>query len=168
MLMPKRTKYRKTQRGKIKGTNRSGLAQGKGPAARLQHRAGFKSVKKVPATAMATRGNRVSFGDYGLQALEWCWLNARTIEAGRVAASRASGEGKIWIRIFPHKPVTAKPLEVRMGNGKGDVDRWVAVVKPGTVLYELGNIDETTARQALNRVAHKMPVRCRMITRKPI
>ncbi len=168
MLMPKRTKYRKTQRGKIKGSNKSGLPMGKGPAARNQHRKCFSNIKKVHATAKATRGNRVSFGEYGLQALEWCWLSSRTIEAGRVAASRAAGEGKLWIRVFPHKPVTAKPLEVRMGNGKGDVDRWVAVVKPGTVLYELGGVEANIAKKAFNRVAHKMPVRCRMITRKPI
>ncbi|MBC8406975.1 MAG: 50S ribosomal protein L16 [Planctomycetes bacterium] len=168
MLMPKRTKYRKTQRGKIKGSNKSGLPMGKGPAARNQHRKCFRSIKKVPATSQATRGNRVSFGEFGLQALEWCWLSSRTIEAGRVAASRAAGEGKLWIRVFPHKPVTAKPLEVRMGNGKGDVDRWVAVVRPGTVIYELGGIEESIAKKAFNRVAHKMPVRCRLITRKPI
>lgn len=168
MLMPKRTKYRKTQRGKIKGTYKCSLPQGRGPAARNQHRKGRPTVRPAAATAKATRGNRVSFGDYGLQALDWCWLSSRTIEAGRVAASRATGEGKIWIRVFPHKPVTAKPLEVRMGNGKGDVDRWVAVVKPGTVLYEIGGVEEAVARKALNRVAHKMPVKCRMITKKPI
>jgi large subunit ribosomal protein L16 len=168
MLMPKRTKYRKTQRGKLKGTFRSGLPMGKGQAARNQHGRGYKSIKKKGCTAKAMRGNRVSFGDYGLQALEWCWLSSRTIEAGRVACNRAAAGGKIWIRVFPHKPVTAKPLEVRMGNGKGDVDRWVAVIKPGTVIYEVGGVEEATARLALNRVAHKMPVRCRMIARKAI
>ena len=168
MLMPKRTKYRKTQRGKLKGTFRCKLKQGKGPAARNLHGRGYPVLKKDRCTAKAMRGNRVSFGDYGLQALEWCWLSARTIEAGRVACNRASGGGKVWIRVFPHKPVTAKPLEVRMGNGKGDVDRWVAVVKPGTVLYEVGGVEESIARKAFNRVAHKMPVRCRMIARKTI
>ena len=116
----------------------------------------------------ATRGNRVGFGDFGLQALEWGWLSSRTIEAGRVACNRAAGEGKIWIRVFPHKAVTAKPQEVRMGSGKGDVDRWVAVIKPGTVIYELGGVDESRARVALNRVAHKMPMQVRMIARKHI
>lgn len=134
MLMPKRVKYRKTQRGKVRGT--------------------------------ASRGNEVSFGDFGLQALEWTWLSARTIEAGRVAAGRAAPDAKVWIRVFPHKSVTAKPLEVRMGSGKGDVDRWVAVVKPGTILFEIGGVDHATAQLALNRVAHKMPVNVRMVERK--
>ncbi len=167
MLMPKRVKYRKTQRGKIKGTYGTPFQGGRGPAGRKLHRKGQPKPTKGPCRAKATRGNRVVFGDYGLQALEWCWLSARTIEAGRVACNRAAGDGKIWIRVFPHKSVTAKPLEVRMGSGKGDVDRWVAVVKPGTILYELGGgVDEVTARKAFNRVAHKMPVRCRMVTRK--
>ncbi|KAA3608225.1 MAG: 50S ribosomal protein L16 [Planctomycetota bacterium] len=134
MLMPKRVKYRKSQRGRVRGS--------------------------------ATRGNKVVFGDYGLQALDWCWLSARTIEAGRVAANRAAGEGKLWIRVFPHKSVTAKPQEVRMGSGKGDIDRWVAVVKPGTILYEIGGVEAPTARKAFNRVAHKMPVKVRMVARK--
>ncbi len=168
MLMPKRVKYRKTQRGKIKGTTSSKVPGGRGPAARKQHIKTRRSPIKGPCTAKATRGNRVAFGDFGLQALEWSWLSARTIEAGRVAAGRAAGEGKLWIRVFPHKAVTAKPLEVRMGSGKGDVDRWVAVIKPGTVVYELGGVDEATARLAFNRVAHKLPMRVRMIARKHI
>ncbi|HEX9793128.1 MAG TPA: 50S ribosomal protein L16 [Planctomycetota bacterium] len=164
--MPKRVKYRKTQRGKVKGTYGSPLPEGRGQAARNLHRRERPSLKKGPCTAKATRGNRVSFGDFGLQALEWCWLSARTIEAGRVAANRAAGESKIWIRVFPHKSVTKKPLEVRMGTGKGDVDRWVAVVKPGTILYEIGGVDEKVAKLAFNRLAHKMPVRVRMVARK--
>src|SRR3989304_2582683 len=105
--MPKRVKYRKTQRGVVRG--------------------------------MATRGNTVAFGEYGLQALEPAWLSARQIEAGRVAAQHFIGvEGKLWIRVSPHKPVTAKPAEVRMGSGKGEPAYWAAVVKPGTMLYEIG------------------------------
>ena len=168
MLMPKRVKHRKTQRGKVKGTFRSKRRGGTGPAGRWLHRRGFKKPKKMLCSARATRGNTVAFGDFGLQALEWGWLSSRTIEAGRVACNRAAGEGKIWIRVFPHKSVTAKPQEVRMGSGKGDVDRWVAVIKPGAVLYELGGVDESRARVALNRVAHKMPMRVRMIARKHI
>lgn len=168
MRMPKRVKYRKTQRGKVKGTYGTSFKGGKGQSARRQHMKHQHSPIKGPCRAKATRGNRVSFGDFGLQALEWCWLPARTIEASRVAAGRAAHDAKLWIRVFPHKPVTAKPLEVRMGSGKGDVDRWVAVVKPGTVLFELGGVDEATAKLAFNRVAHKLPIRVRMIARKHI
>ena len=166
MMMPKRTKYRKPQRGKVKGTYRCQKPDGKGPAGRNVHRRGIMASSKRVSREKASRGNRVAFGEYGLQALEWCWLNSRTIEAGRVACNRAIGEGRIWIRVFPHKAVTKKPQEVRMGSGKGDVDRWVAVVKPGTVMYEIGGVDEAIARKAFNRVAHKMPVRVRMIAKK--
>ncbi len=168
MLMPKRTKYRKPQRGKLKGTYACHKPDGKGVAGRNLHRKGIKFSKKRPTREVASRGNRVAFGDFGLQALEWCWLSARTIEAGRVAASRAAGEGRVYIRVFPHKAVTRKPQEVRMGSGKGDVDRWVAVVRPGTIIYELGGVDEKVARRAFNRVAHKMPVRCRLVERKEV
>jgi len=114
----------------------------------------------------ATRGNRVSFGEYGLQALQGCWLSAQQIEAGRVAITHfLAREGRVHVRVFPHKPVSAKPAEVRMGTGKGEVDFWAAVVKPGTVLYELGGVGEEQARLAFNRAAHKMPVRCRFIQR---
>ena len=134
-MMPKRVKFRKTQRGKIKGN--------------------------------ATRGNTVAFGEYGLQALKPAWITARQIEAGRVACSHyLHREGRVFIRIFPHKPVSAKPLETRMGKGKGEPEFWVAIVKPGTVMFEVGGVDETTARRALARVAHKMSVRCRFISRK--
>jgi large subunit ribosomal protein L16 len=116
----------------------------------------------------AARGNYVVFGDFGLQATERGWLSSRQIEAGRVACSHfLAGEGRIWIRAFPHKPVTAKPAEVRMGTGKGDVDHWVAVVKPGTIIYEIGGVDEAKAKVALNRIAHKMPFRVRMARRRP-
>ena len=135
-MMPKRTKYRKQHRGRMKG--------------------------------LATRGNKVSFGDFGLQALDYGWISGRQIEAGRIAANRAAaGQAKIWIRIFPHKPVSAKPAEVRMGKGKGDVDRWVAPVKPGTVLFELGGIPEEKAKLAFKRVAHKMPIKVKMVRRLP-
>jgi large subunit ribosomal protein L16 len=135
-LMPKRSKFRKSFRGRIKG--------------------------------FATRGNRVSFGEYGLQALDGGWLTGRQIEAGRIAANRATGgAAKIWIRIFPHKPISAKPAEVRMGTGKGEVEYWAAVVKPGTILYELGGVPEEKAKLAFKRVAHKMPIKVRLVRRLP-
>ena len=135
-LMPKRTKYRKVHRGRLKG--------------------------------QATRGNRVEFGDFGLQSLDYAWLSGRQIEAGRVAASRATdGQARIWIRVFPHKPVSSKPAEVRMGTGKGEVEFWAAEIKPGTVLYELGGLTEDRAKVAFKRVAHKMPIRVKMIRRLP-
>ena len=134
-LMPKRVKFRKTQRGRVRGE--------------------------------ATRGNRVSFGEFGLQALEPAWLSARQIEAGRVAGSHfLAGEGKLWIRVFPHKPVTAKPAEVRMGAGKGEPSYWAAVVKPGTVLYEVSGVPEDFAREALLRIARKVPIRTRFVSRR--
>jgi len=115
----------------------------------------------------ATRGNTVAFGEFGLQTTESAWITARQIEAGRVAATHyLHREGKVYIRIFPHKPISGKPLETRMGKGKGETKHWVAVVKPGTVLYEIGGVPEDLAKDALRRVAHKMPVRCRMILRK--
>ena len=119
-------------------------------------------------TGRATRGNAVAFGQFGLQATQRGWITSRQIEAGRIACSHfLSGEGRIWIRVFPHKPITAKPAEVRMGTGKGDVDDWVAVVKPGTIIYEVGGVPEAKARVALNRIAHKMPVRVRFARRRP-
>jgi len=115
----------------------------------------------------ATRGNTVAFGDCGLQVMEPGWITARQIEAGRVAATHyLHREGRVYIRIFPDKPVTSKPLETRMGTGKGEPEQWVAVVKPGTVLFEIGGVDEETAKAALRRVAHKMPFRCRMVHRQ--
>ncbi|HUU58494.1 MAG TPA: 50S ribosomal protein L16 [Phycisphaerae bacterium] len=115
----------------------------------------------------ATRGNTVAFGEFGLQALACAWVTARQIEAGRVAATHfLHREGRVYVRIFPDKPVSAKPLETRMGKGKGETAAWVAVVKPGTVLYEIGGVDEMTAKAALRLVAHKMPIRCRMAHRR--
>lgn len=135
-LMPKRVKYRKSQRGKIKGN--------------------------------ATRGNTVSYGEFGLQSLDRGWLTAQTIEAGRITISHAMrGEGKLFIRVFPHKSVTSIPLETRMGKGKGEPEFWAAVIKPGMVLFEIGGVPESTAREALAKVAYKMPFRCRFVTRLP-
>ena len=114
----------------------------------------------------ATRGNAVSFGEFGLQALEPAWLSARVIEAGRVAASRSAPEAKLWIRVFPHKSVSKKAAETRMGTGKGDVEFWAAVIKPGTVLYELDGVTEDVAKKAFNRVAHKLPMRVRLVRRR--
>ena len=133
--MPKRVKFRKSQRGKMKGN--------------------------------ATRGNTVAFGEYGLQTLVPAWISAKQIEAGRVAASHfLRREGRLFIRIFPHKPVSAKPLEVRMVSGKGEPEFWCAVVKPGSVLFEVSGVDLPTAKKCLARVAHKMPVPCRFVARK--
>lgn len=117
----------------------------------------------------ATRGNTVSFGDYGLQSLDLAWVTAKQLEAGRVAATHyLHREGRVYIRVFPDKPVTAKPLETRMGTGKGEVEEWVVVVKPGTILFEVGGVDENTAKGALRRVASKMPIHCRMIARRRV
>ena len=133
-MMPKRVKWRKQMRGRIKGN--------------------------------ASRGNKVAFGDFGLQALEPGWIAAKTIEAGRIACTRNAPEAKIWIRIFPHKSVSSKPAETRQGTGKGDIDYWCAVVRPGTMLYEIAGVDQVQARKAFNRVAHKLPVKVRMVKRR--
>jgi large subunit ribosomal protein L16 len=135
-LMPKRTKFRKVHRGRLKG--------------------------------VATRGHRVVFGDFGLQSMDYAWLTGRQIEAGRVAANRATdNQARVWIRVFPHKPVSSKPAEVRMGTGKGEVEYWAAEIKPGTVLFELGGVTEDKAKLAFKRVAHKMPIKVKMIRRLP-
>ena len=115
----------------------------------------------------ATRGNRVVFGDFGLQALQAGWIKATTIESGRIAAQQyIRGEGRLYIRIFPHKSVTSRPLETRMGKGKGEPDHWVAVVKEGTVMFELGGVTEQQAKLCFARLAHKMPVPVRMVKRR--
>jgi len=135
-LMPKRVKFRKNQRGRVKGN--------------------------------ASRGNTVTFGDFGLQALEGGWLSAQAIEAGRITATHGvRGEGRLYIRVFPHKSVTAIPAETRMGKGKGEPEYWAAVIKPGMILFEIGGLPETAARDALARVAYKMPFRCRLVARRP-
>ena len=133
--MPKRIKFRKQMRGKMKGN--------------------------------ATRGNYVAFGEYGLQSLDIHWVSARQIEAGRIAAQHfLRRQGKVVIRIFPDKPISKKPLETRMGKGKAETDYWAARVKPGTILYEISGVPEDMAKQAMARVAHKMPVRCRFVGRR--
>jgi large subunit ribosomal protein L16 len=115
----------------------------------------------------ATRGNRVVFGDYGLQAMQGGWVSAQTIEAGRVAASQyLRSEGRLYIRVFPHKSVTSIPLETRMGKGKGEPEFWAAVVRPGSILYEISGVTEEAARMCFSRLAHKMPVRVRFIRRR--
>ena len=129
---------------------------------RIRHRRVFRGRLK----GQATRGNRVSFGDFGLQSLDAGWITGRHLEAGRVAANRATGgAAKVWLRVFPHKPVSSKPAETRMGKGKGDIEFWAAAVRPGTILFELGNIPEEKAKLAFKRIAHKMPVRVRMVKR---
>lgn len=134
MLMPKKIKFRKQHRGRLKGK--------------------------------AQRGSAVAFGEYGLQALEPGWITDRQIEAARVAMTRhAKRGGKVWIRIFPDKPVTKKPAETRMGKGKGAPDHWVAVVRPGRILYEIEGVDEDVARGAMRRAAAKLPIRVRVVRR---
>jgi large subunit ribosomal protein L16 len=115
----------------------------------------------------ATRGQRVVFGEFGLQATQGGWLKAQTLEAGRIAAQQyLRTEGRLYIRVFPHKSFTAKPLETRMGTGKAEPDYWAAVIKPGTVLFEIGGVAEEAARMCLARLAHKMPVKVRFIKRR--
>ena len=135
MLQPKRVKYRKQQKGKIRGN--------------------------------AMRGNTVAFGDYGLQTLDAAWITNRQIEAARVAMTRhIKRGGKVWIRIFPDKPITSKPAETRMGKGKGNPEGWVAPVKPGRVMFELGGVDESIARRAMDLAAAKLPVKTRFLVRE--
>ena len=135
MLLPKRTKYRKMHRGRMKGK--------------------------------ATRGNTVSHGDFGLQTLEPAWITSTEIEAARVAMTRfCKRVGKVWIKIFPDKPVTKKPAETRMGKGKGAPEFWVAVVKPGRVMFEIGDVPEATAREAMRLAANKLPVKCKFIRKE--
>ena len=133
--MPRKTKYRKTHRGRRKGT--------------------------------ASRGAEIAFGDYGLQALEQCWLSSRQIEAARVAITRhVRRGGKVWIRVFPDKVVTKKPAETRMGSGKGAPEYWVAVVRPGRVLFEMSGVGPDIAREAMRLASHKLPIRTRFVERE--
>jgi len=114
----------------------------------------------------AQRGSTLAFGDYGLQALEPCWMEARQIESARIALTRYMKRGgKVWIRVFPDKPITAKPAETRMGSGKGAVDHWVAVVKPGRIIFEIAGVSEEIAKEAVRLASHKLPVKTRFITR---
>lgn len=134
MLMPKRVKYRKQQRGRIKG--------------------------------YAHKGNKVTYGEYGLQALEPAWITSQQIEAARVAMTRfIKRGGKVWIKVFPDKPVTKKPAETRMGSGKGSPEMWVAVVKPGRVMFELAGVSEEVAKEAMTLASHKLPIKTRIIKR---
>lgn len=135
MLSPKRTKFRKQHRGRMRG--------------------------------LATRGNKLDFGDFALQALEPSWITSRQIEASRRAMTRYIRRGgKIWIRVFPDKPVTMRPAETRMGSGKGNPEFWVAVVKPGRILFEIAGVPEATAREAMRLASHKLPIKTKFITRE--
>ena len=135
MLLPKRVKYRKVHRGRMKGK--------------------------------ALRGNKVAYGEYGLQALEPAWIKSNQIEAARVAMTRYCKRfGKVWIKIFPDKPISSKPLGTRMGKGKGAPEFWVAVVKPGKVMFELGGVPEETAREAMRLAAAKLPIKCKFVKKE--
>lgn len=137
MLMPKRAKYRKQHRGRMRGYSQ--------------------------------RGSTVSQGEYGLQALEPCWMTSRQIEAARRAIVRyVRRGGKVWIKVFPDKPVTAKAAETRMGSGKGAVDHWVAVVRPGRVLFEIAGVSEEVAKEAMERASHKLPIRTQFVRRETL
>ena len=133
----------------------------------MPKRVKFRKEMRRCRPRKATKGNYVAFGDFGLQALEGCWLTGRQIEAGRVASQHfLKRQGKVFIRVFPDKPISKKPLETRMGTGKADVDYWAARVKPGTVLFEIAGVPEELAKQALARIAYKMPIRCRFVGRR--
>ena len=137
MLMPKRVKYRRVQRGRLKGK--------------------------------ATRGNKIAYGQYGLVATEPAWITANQIEAARIAMTRYIRRGgQVWIKIFPDKPITEKPAETRMGSGKGSPEYWVAVVKPGRVLFEMNGVAEEVAREAMRLAMHKLPIKCRFATREQL
>jgi len=135
MLQPKRTKFRKAQKGRNRG--------------------------------LAHRGSQIAFGDFGLKTLQPGWLTSRQIEASRIAVTRyMKRQGKVWIRIFPDKPVTKKPAEVRMGKGKGAPDHWVAVVRPGRILFECEGVDRESAQEAMRLAAQKLPLKCKFVVRK--
>ena len=137
MLLPKRVKYRRVHRGRMKGK--------------------------------ASRGNTVTYGEFGLQATEPAWITSNQIEAARIAMTRYTKRGgKVWIKIFPDKPVTEKPAETRMGSGKGSPEYWVAVVKPGRVMFEIAGVSEEVAREALRLASHKLPVKCKIVQRKDL
>lgn len=135
MLMPKRVKYRRVQRGRLSG--------------------------------VATRGTEVNYGEYGLEALEPAWITSNQIEAARIAMTRyIKRGGQVWIKIFPDKPITEKPAETRMGSGKGSPEYWVAVVKPGRILFEINGVSEEQAREAMRLAANKLPIKCKFVSRK--
>jgi len=129
---------------------------------KVKHRKEFRGKRR----GIATKGNELEFGEYGLQCLENCWLTARQIEAGRIAINRfCKRHGRVWIRVFPRKPVTDKPVEVRMGKGKGDLSFWVDVVRRGRIIYELEGVDEVQAREAIRLAQRKMPIKTRFVKR---
>ncbi|MCL2700688.1 MAG: 50S ribosomal protein L16 [Phycisphaerae bacterium] len=135
--------------------------------AMMPKRIKYRKMQRGKMPGMATRGNTVSYGEYGLQSMMAAWISGKHLEAGRVAATHfLHREGRVYIRVFPDKPISAKPLEVRMGTGKGETDDWVVPIKPGTILFEVGGVDEATAKGALRRIAAKMPVKCRLIHRR--
>ena len=134
MLLPKRVKYRRVMRGRLKG--------------------------------QALRGNKLAYGDFGIQALEPAWITSNQIEAARIAMTRYTKRGgQVWIKVFPDKPITERPAETRMGSGKGSPEYWVAVVKPGRILFEIGGVAEPVAREALRLAMHKLPIKCKFVTR---
>ncbi len=134
---------------------------------RMPKRIKFRKQQRGRLAEKASRGNFVAFGEFGLQALESHWITARQIEAGRIAAQHfLRRQGKVYIRVFPDKPISKKPLETRMGKGKADTDFWAARVKPGTMLFEIAGVSELLAKEALARIAHKMPVKCRFVGRR--
>src|SRR3974390_2606899 len=134
----------------------------------MPKRVKFRKTSRGVVRGNAQRGNTVSYGEFGLQSLEGGWLSAEAIEAGRITATPSvRGEGPLFIRVFPHKSVTAIPAETRMGKGKGEPEFWAAVIKPGMVLFEIAGLPEAAARDALAKVAYKMPFRCRLVTRRP-
>ena len=133
----------------------------------LPKRVKYRRVHRGRLTGKATRGNTVTYGDYGLQALEPAWISSRQIEAARIAMTRyIKRGGQVWIKIFPDKPVTEKPAETRMGSGKGSPEYWVAVVKPGRVMFELGGVSEETAREALRLASNKLPIKCKFVAKE--
>ena len=135
MLMPKRVKFRRVQRGRLKGK--------------------------------ASRGNKLAYGQYGLVALEPAWVTSNQIEAARIAMTRYIRRGgKVWIKIFPDKPITEKPAETRMGSGKGSPEYWVAVVKPGRIMFEMNGVAEEVAREAMRLASHKLPIKCKFVTKE--
>ena len=135
----------------------------------LPKRVKYRRVHRGRLTGKAYRGNRVVYGDFGLVALEPSWITSNQIEAARVAMTRRIKRGgKVWIKIFPDKPVTAKPAETRMGSGKGSVEYWVSVVKPGRVMFEISGVDEETAREALRLAMHKLPCKCKIVSREEL
>ena len=133
----------------------------------MPKRVKYRRVHRGHLTGKALRGNTVTHGDYGLQALEPAWITSNQIEAARIAMTRyIKRGGKVWIKIFPDKPITEKPAETRMGSGKGSPEYWVSVVKPGRVMFEIAGIDEETANEALRLAAHKLPIKCKVIKRE--